>query len=260
MYEKLAAAVQRQIDGEADIQHDDKVVGVQSGRKRQIDVAIRGQIGSKRVLVVAECRNYSRKINVTKIDAFVGFLADVQAHAGIMVTTIGYSPTALQRAFAEGIETWVLRPASDEDWDGYLRSMSLTLNVSATIHRNVELYLESGEVVPVRGVKMLYRPDRDRAVFLDRLLNGAVAEHSVEEGKRYEVTIQDPPLYLNESMQDRIVKIEAESGSEVVMTHKSVVTSPNDWVFRRYLPDGESGERTFLEVAKLRKLAEDEFS
>ncbi|MCA9620180.1 MAG: restriction endonuclease [Myxococcales bacterium] len=258
MYEKLAAAVQRQLDEAADIQHDVKVVGVRSGKKRQIDVAMRGRIGSKAVLIVAECRNYKRAIDVPKIDAFVGFLDDVQADAGIMVTTVGYSDAALQRAFSEGIETWVLRPASDEDWEGYLRSIALTVNVRGLVHRNQEIHLESGEVLPVRGFKILYRADLDEAAFLDHILNYIVHSHAVAEGKRYVADILDP-LYLDETKRDRVVKVAAESSTEVLMTTKSLVSSPKDWVFRRYLPN-ENGERTFLEVAKLREIADTEFS
>ena len=258
MYEKLAAAVQRQLDETADIQHDVKVVGVRSGKKRQIDVAIRGRLGSKHVLIVAECRKYSRAIDVPSIDGFVGFLDDVQADAGIMVTTVGYSRTALKRAFSEGIETWVLRPASDEDWEGYLRSMALTINVRGLVHDDQELHLESGEVVQVRGFKILYRPGEEEPTFLDYILNGVVDTHKVEEGKRLVADVLDP-LYLDETMKDRVVAVAAVPRTEVLMTHERHVTAASDWVFRRYLPEGK-GERTFVEVAKLRELVDAEFT
>ncbi|NIM15648.1 MAG: hypothetical protein GTO45_26975 [Candidatus Aminicenantes bacterium] len=47
---------------------------------------------------VADCKFFSRKIDVKMVDQFIGFLADIEAHIGILITNKGYSKAARERA------------------------------------------------------------------------------------------------------------------------------------------------------------------
>ena len=83
---------------DATIRHDVKRVGVVSKAKRQIDILIEDRIAGIDISIVVDCKYFSKKINVTHIDSFVGFLADVQASKGVLITNKGYSKTAYNRA------------------------------------------------------------------------------------------------------------------------------------------------------------------
>ena len=83
---------------ESHIRHDVKRVGVVSKTKRQIDMLIEERVAGFDVSIVIDCKFFSKKINVTHIDAFIGFLADVQASKGVLVTNKGFSKAAFNRA------------------------------------------------------------------------------------------------------------------------------------------------------------------
>ena len=80
------------------IEFDVKVEGRMSGAPRQLDVSIRGNVAGYPAFGVVECRSRSRPTDVSEIDRLAGFLEDVGADFGIMVTRAGYSKAARRRA------------------------------------------------------------------------------------------------------------------------------------------------------------------
>lgn len=74
------------------------LLGNLSGVKRQIDVMIEAEIGGNKFLTVVDAKMYNKPIDVKDVEEFLGFVKDVGAHRGLMVTTIGYSAAALERA------------------------------------------------------------------------------------------------------------------------------------------------------------------
>jgi hypothetical protein len=72
--------------------------------ERQVDVLVQGRIGGiggDRTMVV-DCKHWSDSVDVGEVDAFVGFLLDVGAPLGLLVTTGGFSPAAKNRALFQG--------------------------------------------------------------------------------------------------------------------------------------------------------------
>lgn len=69
-----------------------------SGADRQIDILARGHMLDTRPFAVIDCKQFSRPVDVTVVEAFLGMLADVGAHVGVLVTNVGYSAAAMQRA------------------------------------------------------------------------------------------------------------------------------------------------------------------
>lgn len=75
------------------------VVGKDSGVKRQIDVCLEYmKDGQLDLTTVVECKYYSTKVNVKVVDSFIGFLEDIGADNGIIVTEKGFSKAAIERA------------------------------------------------------------------------------------------------------------------------------------------------------------------
>ncbi len=69
-----------------------------SGVKRQIDILIDVTISGAQLRTVVDAKMYNKAIDIKDVEEFLGLMADVGAHRGLMVTTIGYSPAALERA------------------------------------------------------------------------------------------------------------------------------------------------------------------
>lgn len=83
---------------DATIHHDHRLKGSYSKRNRQIDILIEGRIAGDTFRIVVDCKRFNKKVDVRDIDLFIGFLKDVRADKGILITTKGYTPAAEQRA------------------------------------------------------------------------------------------------------------------------------------------------------------------
>lgn len=82
--------------------HDVRITGIRTGRLRQIDVLIRSTVAGYPVAIAIDCKCFRRKVSVKDVEAFLGLLEDVRVSKGIMVTTKGYSDTAVKRAANAG--------------------------------------------------------------------------------------------------------------------------------------------------------------
>jgi len=80
-----------------EILKNQKIRGTFSKRSRQIDILVKGKLIGKEIFGVIDCKKFSKKINVKTIESFIGFLEDVGANLGVMITNIGYTKSAKNR-------------------------------------------------------------------------------------------------------------------------------------------------------------------
>jgi restriction endonuclease Mrr len=92
--EMLVARIQQQLAPKAEVIHDVKLDGRYSGRKRQIDVLMREQIGQYDIKIVIDCKDYKTPVDVKSVEEFYGLLSDVGAHKGVLVCPQGFTTTA----------------------------------------------------------------------------------------------------------------------------------------------------------------------
>jgi hypothetical protein len=78
-----------------------KVLGRISQTHRQIDVLIEAQVLDSPVRVIVDAKKRTDPIDVNDVESFIAMMADVEAHRGILVSTAGYSKTAISRAHNE---------------------------------------------------------------------------------------------------------------------------------------------------------------
>lgn len=88
----------RVLDPRAKVEHDARVVGSISGTERQIDVLAESTIVGQVHRVVIECKFYTRKLGIGKVDEFVGKLLDIGAESGILYGFSGVTEPARRRA------------------------------------------------------------------------------------------------------------------------------------------------------------------
>ena len=57
---------------------------------RQFDVTVRFKFGLHNYLTVIECKDYSSKVSVEKVDAFVTKARDVNANKAVLISSQGF--------------------------------------------------------------------------------------------------------------------------------------------------------------------------
>lgn len=98
LYEETILQHFQEVYPDCKVEGNQKIVGINSKRKRQIDVLIEGETAGFPIKVIIDCKHFSRKIDVKIVESFIGMLADVKASKGVIITNIGYTPAAIERA------------------------------------------------------------------------------------------------------------------------------------------------------------------
>jgi hypothetical protein len=89
---------------------------------REVDVALRSQVGSVDILVIIECRDRKRRQDVTWIEQLASKRKDVGADRAVTVSANGFSKGAWNLARAEHID---FRLFEEVDEDGVLSWLEL---------------------------------------------------------------------------------------------------------------------------------------
>lgn len=109
-YEKEISDYFRSEYADAKFTPNAKVLGRFSKVERQIDLLIEGEFSDFKFRVVIDGKYWKKKIDVTDVEAFIGFVRDVDADRGVMISVEGYTPAAVNRSYYDdsGIELDVL--------------------------------------------------------------------------------------------------------------------------------------------------------
>ena len=98
------------------IVHDRKILG-KSGHEHQIDVSAELQLAGLKLLILAECKKYCKKVSIDDVLTFAKRMEDVSAQKGIMVTTVGFQKGAEVFAKASGISLVKKVPGAPNSWE-----------------------------------------------------------------------------------------------------------------------------------------------
>lgn len=82
----------------ADIKRNVRINGRYSKRSRQIDILIVEQTPAGPSRIVVDAKLYNRKLDVKAVDEFAGFVDDIGADRGLLITNKGYTKSAFRRA------------------------------------------------------------------------------------------------------------------------------------------------------------------
>lgn len=80
------------------IKHNVRREGLISKTNRQIDILIEGKVAGFDLKIIVDCKYFNKKINVKEVESFLSFLQDLKASKGIIITNIGYTDAAFNRA------------------------------------------------------------------------------------------------------------------------------------------------------------------
>jgi hypothetical protein len=115
-FEELVARIQTELAGDAVVTPNDRIIGKGSCKPRQVDVSIRKKVGQFEVLIVLDCKDRERPLDVKDVEQFMGIAQDICAHKAGMVAAKGFSDTAKKRAQDAGIELYRVVDTGDHDW------------------------------------------------------------------------------------------------------------------------------------------------
>jgi hypothetical protein len=96
-FEKVIHQLHAQFTPE-EVTLNDRIIGFDSKVERQLDVTIRTMVAGYKVLIVIECKDEARPVDVGTMGEFASLLRDVKANKGVMVSTSGYTSAALEMA------------------------------------------------------------------------------------------------------------------------------------------------------------------
>lgn len=254
-FERLVAAVQRRLDGKSKVTWHDMIAG------RQIDVSIRGRIGSSEVLIMVECRDYADPIGIDHVDGVHSVQQEIGANKAIIVARSGFTRDALRKGAAVGIDTCSLGPATPSDYpEGTVRKCCMNIIPIHTGLDRVELEFTDGQRTPISPLYQL-ESDDGQSAFIDQIITGWLANDPVGKqhpmGKELHLSLTPPPRLLLDDEQPRVTKIHCVPFEFRGLVVESLWQAPEDWVFRRVLPDGSWTEEEFFRFEELKRVAED---
>ena len=115
-FEFLVAKIQSDLAGaNARVTPNDKILG-KTGTLRQIDISIRSSAGRFEFLVIIDCKDYGRPLDIKDVEEFIGMVQDVGAHKAALVSSNGYPATAKTRAKQAQIDIFTVVDTGDHPW------------------------------------------------------------------------------------------------------------------------------------------------
>lgn len=94
---------------DAEINKNIRKMGRYSKVNRQIDIAVYEKMVGCDIFGIVDCKCFKRKLNVRDIESFIGLMEDVVANFGIIISKIGYSEAANNRAKLKRIKLDIVK-------------------------------------------------------------------------------------------------------------------------------------------------------
>ena len=125
---------------DATVTLDDKILGGQSKRRRQIDVSIKFNVEGQEVLYIVDCKDRgSRPADIEVVDKFSSVVRDVGAAKGFLICTSGFAQTIHVYAASVGIELLTVEDIRSDRWRASIQIPLIYIKKSLnyTIHCDI---------------------------------------------------------------------------------------------------------------------------
>jgi hypothetical protein len=114
-------------DADLVVEHNVTDTG-KSGALRQTDVKFTHRAAGMTYTTVVECKRWKENVTRDRIDVLATSVEDLGASKGVMFTTTGYEPGAEAYARHKGIELFVVRDLTDDEWGAPGRLVSFWMH------------------------------------------------------------------------------------------------------------------------------------
>ncbi|MBD8572800.1 restriction endonuclease [Pseudomonas syringae] len=108
------------------------------GSKRQTDIKITRRVRFNTFTTLVECKRWKEPVSRDRIDVLAASIEALGASNGAIFTTTGFEAGAINAAKAKGIELFVVRDLTDEEWGLPGRHIKLHLQVAAAELKNMK--------------------------------------------------------------------------------------------------------------------------
>lgn len=174
-FEDLAAHIQQSLSPEAAVTQNEHIFGKRSKRQRQIDITVRKKVGQYDLLIVIDCKDYKRPVDVKDVESFIGLTKDVGANKGAIISSKGFTKSAHNRAADAGIDLYTLVDAEAKEWQSYITGPVLLDLREMTNADFVFSDVEPEACIEIQGKKFLtiylYRENGEVIDSIHNLLN-----------------------------------------------------------------------------------------
>ena len=130
--ERLVAAIHHAESTGATVTWNDEING------RQFDVTVRFKFGLHTYLTVIECKDYSSKVSVEKVDALVTKARDVNANKAILISSLVFQSGCFPVAERHGIQLLVLSETTDTSIPELIDRFTPGLNIYDVSFRSAQ--------------------------------------------------------------------------------------------------------------------------
>lgn len=144
-FQRLIAMLTQLSSGGAAVHESVEVLEIASGQRREVDVVALGEVAGHQTTVFIECRDWQRKQDVQWVEQARTKFDDLGANVKVLVSSSGFTKSALQKAAHYGIKTISPGEITDEFVGRLVNSVSeiqyhhwvtLTLKAEAVIARD----------------------------------------------------------------------------------------------------------------------------
>lgn len=153
-FEEAVAAMQRLLDPDASVTHNEVLVD-RLGHRRQFDVVLRGKLGGHDVLGVIECKDYSRPVGTPDVNAFADKAHNVRANLSMLASRTGFTKPALELAAHHGIGTFSLL-REDLAQDGFSVGVPWYAELYAWTSISAEVFFHKWQPTQLFQVDQIY--------------------------------------------------------------------------------------------------------
>lgn len=115
-FEETVYEIQKKLSGNSNVEFNYKVKGKLTNRSRQVDIAMFNNIGGYHIFIAIECKDYSRKVGIEHVESFAQKIEDIGANVGVLISSKGFTKSAINLAKIKKIETKRLIDEGNEDY------------------------------------------------------------------------------------------------------------------------------------------------
>jgi len=192
-YEELIYQIYKELEPVADVRMNDKILGLESQKERQIDISIRSNVAGHDILMIVQAKNHKKPADIKIVGEFDSVIRDLRASKGILICSAGFTRTAKEYAKRLKIDLYTAHDASKVNWQTEIQipviKKSITVEVKIQ-HRYVVMKPGSTDHMNIPF------PEDAFNIFMNKWQNDEIPK---EQGNHY-LKLDREDIQLNENL------------------------------------------------------------
>lgn len=191
-----------------------------NGVSREIDVLVKSEINGIEIVIAIECKDYSRRVGVEKIDSFKTKCDSIpMINKKIFVSSSGYTSGAIKNAESYGIVTYLISELDKESifsWLPIINALRLKVEINQISCRFNKKNIKFDKTSPTP-----YLYDTDGNIMFD------ISEKIYKTVEENYYILWEPTLIAFMENQNRVLTEGIINSYEIVLPNTSYIKSSN---------------------------------